>query len=773
LAQVLKKLFLILPATLPSMADAMDVEFELSQQLVGHDSAVRCVMIMNETTLVSGGLDAQVIVWQRPSETAGFERIKTLCHHSDWVNALAASSEVPGCFYSASKDKTAFRIDQDGNPVNRYEGHKDSVCSVVERGSQVVTGSWDGTAKVWDSSTAECRHTLEAGPPRAIAVAVLPTGEIVTGAQDASLRVFRGDECVRKLENAHGSVIRSICVASTQVYTASNDQSLKIWSLDFCEMGSLNGHQSFVYSVARSSDGQSLYSTSEDCTMKTWSLSDSSCTQSILHAKTVWQAAALTNGDVATACEDCIVRVWTRDPARMAAEAERQVQKEMAQNAAVEAAKKGSSSTTVEKVDAADISEMLTTVGKKNGEIKCFKEGETVWACSWNAGARCWDKIGEVTGQSSKKHYPGDFIFPKGDYDYVFDVDMGPDRQALLPYNKGENPMAVAERFIAREQINKGNLDQIRNFIMANAGEDAVSASSAPAPQAAPAPAAPSAPSGPSTSIFPLHAPLTFKDGKYEPLQKKLMEFQGQVGDEFKLDTLELQYLNDAIQKLSTGSLRTEFKQVEREVIHEKLGTWPKDKLFPVMDLWRLYVLHPQSSDYFKGSDRGAPLINKVLGCLTDPAGDPLTMCCVRWLANMMTSQTNRSCALDRRSDILKAVKPCLASSNKNIKIASATVLLNFAIVLHEFSFPPKPWDASCAADIAQAALEFLGRAGPDDVDATQRAILTLGTLFPRDKQNGCNIAKACKEADLPGKLRALEGKVDSKIVAELMTYLG
>lgn len=393
---------------------AMDVEFELSQQLLGHESHVRCVAVIGEDTLVSGGLDAQVFMWKRPSATEPFVLLKTLHHHSDWVNDLATSHEMPGGFYSASKDKTACRLDPEGNPIKQYIGHEDNVCCVVERGAQLVTGSWDGTAKVWDANSGELKHSLDAGPPRAVAVAVLPTGEIITGAQDASLLIFRGDECVKKVENAHGSIIRSISVSSTNIVTASNDAMLKIWSLDLCEMASLAGHQNFVYGVSHSADNQTVFSTSEDCTLKRWSLEDTSCKQSIMHAASVWKAAPMPNGDVATCCEDKIVRIWTNDPSRMAPEAERQVQQEMAQNAALAAASKGSSSTSMP--EAADISEMPTTVGKKNGEIKCFKEGATVFAFSWNAGARTWDKIGEVTGASEqKKQYPGDMCFPAGE----------------------------------------------------------------------------------------------------------------------------------------------------------------------------------------------------------------------------------------------------------------------------------------------------------------------------------------------------------------------
>ncbi|CAE8596624.1 unnamed protein product, partial [Polarella glacialis] len=199
-----------------------------------------------------------------------------------------------------------------------------------------------------------------------------------------------------------------------------------------------------------------------DCTLKVWAISDSSISQSIIHAGTVWQGASVPNGDIVTACGDMIVRVWTRDPERMAAEAERNTQKEMAEQAALAAAQKGSSSVPMD--TATDISQMPTTVGAKNGEIKCFKDGATVFAFSWNAGARSWDKIGEVVGQDpeSKKFYEGDDVFPRGEYDFIFDVDMGAGTGLKkLPYNKDQNPMVAAEAFVAREQINKSNTNEI------------------------------------------------------------------------------------------------------------------------------------------------------------------------------------------------------------------------------------------------------------------------------------------------------------------------
>lgn len=740
----------------------MEVEYALAQQLQGHESQVRCVAILRDGTLVTGGLDSQVIMWRRPSAAEPFALHKKLGHHTDFVYAVAPSLVSASSFYSGSKDKTAVRIDQDGNPVMQFVGHEGTVCSLVERGPQLITGAWDGKAKVWDSTTGELQLTLDAGA-HAVAVALLPSGDVVTGSQDRSLRVFRGAECIHRVNEAHGDIIRAISACPNHLITASNDNSIKMWSFDGCEMLQLTGHQSFVYGVAHSPDSQSFISSSDDCTLKLWSVTDMQCKQSIVHAGTVWQATFLPNSDVVTCCSDMIVRVWTTDPSRMATEAERQAQQEMAEQAALQAAQKGSSSVPMD--TATDISQMPTTFGKKNGEIKCFKDGATVFAFSWNAGGRQWDKIGEVVGsQEEKKFYAGDSVFARGEYDFVFDVEMGPDMgMKKLPYNKGQNAMQVAEAFCNREAIHRGNIEQIRQFIVKNGGgEGGTGGVHGPGTAGSEIP----------TGMFPVMSVMVFKDGKFEPLQAKILEFNEQVDEQLRLDAIEVMHLQEGISKLKLG-VSTELRACEKDIIHLKLGHWPNERLFPVIDLWRLYLVHPASADIFKGSDRGTPFVTQVVRLLGTDPNSALGLCCTRYLANLFIYQTNRYAAFDKREYILKALEPVVSTTNKHTKVACMSVLLNFAIVLHESTAPPKQYDASCAALIARLALDFLQKAGPDDGDAQQRAVLAIGTLLPRDKSHGGGaVAARCKEAGLLSKLVDLESKVGANAVGDLRRLL-
>lgn len=84
-------------------------------------------------------------------------------------------------------------IDAQGNPVLEFLGHENCVNSLSQSiPEELVSGSWDGTARVWDTRTGMCKHVLE-GHQHAVAVLSLPNGIIITGSQDKSIRLwYRG-----------------------------------------------------------------------------------------------------------------------------------------------------------------------------------------------------------------------------------------------------------------------------------------------------------------------------------------------------------------------------------------------------------------------------------------------------------------------------------------------------------------------------------------------------------------------------------------------------
>lgn len=62
--------------------------------------------------------------------------------------------------------------------------------------------------------------------------------------------------------------------------------------------------------------------------------------------------------------------------------------------------------------------------GKKDGEVKIFRNGINPEAYAWKELSQKWEKLGDVVSQPPKKYYEGDKFFPKGEYDYIFNVEV-------------------------------------------------------------------------------------------------------------------------------------------------------------------------------------------------------------------------------------------------------------------------------------------------------------------------------------------------------------
>lgn len=88
----------------------------------------------------------------------------------------------------------------------------------------------------------------------------------------------------------------------------------------------------------------------------------------------------------------------------------------------------------------------------------------------WQMEQRKWEEIGEVVDQPGNnsnsmssnmgavggtKHYPGDDLFAAGEYDHVFDVELGDGIMRKLPFNNGAMHLEAAEKFCVREGISK------------------------------------------------------------------------------------------------------------------------------------------------------------------------------------------------------------------------------------------------------------------------------------------------------------------------------
>lgn len=164
--------------------------------------------------------------------------------------------------------------------MREYTGHTAAVNSLsMASNDEFVSGSWDGTAIVWDVNTAEPKEILK-GHTHATAVLTLPNGVTITGSQDKAIRLwFKGKE-QKVIKNAHSDIVRCFTEVPEMhgFASCSNDEVIKLWTMDGTHLLDYTGHNGFVFVVDTLETGE-IVSGGDDCTVKIWK--EGSCVQTI------------------------------------------------------------------------------------------------------------------------------------------------------------------------------------------------------------------------------------------------------------------------------------------------------------------------------------------------------------------------------------------------------------------------------------------------------------------------------------------------------------
>ena len=217
-------------------------------------------------------------------------------------------------FFSAGKDKRIVFIDIEGNPTLEYLGHEGVVNSLSQcLPNELVSGSWDGTAKIWDVETGQCKHTLE-GHSHAVSVLTLPNGVTITGSQDKKIRLWYNGRMEKEFVG-HDDIVRGFCEVPQMngFASISNDEVVKLWSMDGTHMLDYRGHGGFIFAVDCLDTGE-IVTGGDDCCVKLWA--DGECKQTIQLPKTVWTLTHDAWGDIIVGTEDKKIRKFTRDANR-------------------------------------------------------------------------------------------------------------------------------------------------------------------------------------------------------------------------------------------------------------------------------------------------------------------------------------------------------------------------------------------------------------------------------------------------------------------------
>lgn len=276
--------------------------------LIGHNGPVRAMIQIDDTTLVSGGDDSTLRVWDM---TTG-EQQRVLDGHGDLISAL--DSLPDGRVVSTSADGTARVWDLTLPAEAPVEPpHALNVSDIAGwANDQLVTGGDDGRVMLVSTSITQTPTliTQHAGP--IVGIEVMPNRDIVSLDSLSSLRLSEA--------NGDGSPLFETTIApgatalaargSSGVVTGHSDGTVRF--TDFTtEVAVVNAHGSGVNDVVALSSGLIL-SAGQDRTVRVINLDDDTDRLPVfdLHTAPVDVVAELPDGRVASAGSDGIY-IWS------------------------------------------------------------------------------------------------------------------------------------------------------------------------------------------------------------------------------------------------------------------------------------------------------------------------------------------------------------------------------------------------------------------------------------------------------------------------------
>ncbi|KIM38762.1 hypothetical protein M413DRAFT_75797 [Hebeloma cylindrosporum] len=196
------------------------------------------------------------------------------------VNATVASSN--GRFIISGSEDGSVRVwdASTGEILKVLDGHTKRVRSVKFSNDDrfIISGSVDKSVRVWDASTGETLKVLE-GHTRAVSSVEFSSDDrfIISGSWDKSVRVWDAStgETLKVLEG-HTHQVTSVVFSSDSrfIISGSWDKSVRVWDASTGEtLKVLEGHTNRVTSVAFSSDDRFIISGSYDKLVRVWDAS--------------------------------------------------------------------------------------------------------------------------------------------------------------------------------------------------------------------------------------------------------------------------------------------------------------------------------------------------------------------------------------------------------------------------------------------------------------------------------------------------------------------
>jgi F-box and WD-40 domain protein MET30 len=159
------------------------------------------------------------------------------------------------------------------------EGHKNGVMCVQIQDDILASGSYDATIKIWSLETGEELRTLEGHSSGIRCLQFHQKTQLVSGSMDKKVKIWNWQtgECIRTFYDRNdpndplGDVLSVHCITNF-LCSGGKDNRVKVWDFAKKRCHTLRGHGDFVNSVRLDPDSRTVFSGSDDCTVRLWDL---------------------------------------------------------------------------------------------------------------------------------------------------------------------------------------------------------------------------------------------------------------------------------------------------------------------------------------------------------------------------------------------------------------------------------------------------------------------------------------------------------------------
>ena len=230
---------------------------------------------------------------------------------------------APTCRVVCDAAKLAMKLRPFSGEVVTLAGHTGTVRCVAALAGHIITGSNDATLKIWRDGA--CAYTIQTQTGPIQSMAVLPGGaRFVTGSEGGA-NLWALDGTLERTFEVNGYVF-SIAAMPDGVHfvVGITNGEVRLYHVDGTLVHTFKGHVGSVY-VAVTPDGQHIISGSDDNLVKVWSVASKSLVSTCEghaglvdeegeHFGAVNAVAAMPDGQrILSGGDDNTVRVWLLD----------------------------------------------------------------------------------------------------------------------------------------------------------------------------------------------------------------------------------------------------------------------------------------------------------------------------------------------------------------------------------------------------------------------------------------------------------------------------